>query len=116
MVGNTQHNILSTTALCKSGWSFSQWSGGAELKHDDTGHVISEIVHHSGCPWVRLQPQSCSSVTAGSCDADQGVSNVSHSCLSPLSPALEAQLETHRKQGHFPHHPQCTECAKGRLP
>ena len=34
--------------------------------------------------------------------------------LSPLSPAVEAQLEQHRRQGHFPHHPQCIDCAKGR--
>ena len=34
--------------------------------------------------------------------------------ISPLSPAVEAQLEQHRRQGHFPHHPQCVECAKGR--
>ena len=29
MIGNTNHNILSTTALCRSGWSFSsvgRWS------------------------------------------------------------------------------------------
>ncbi len=34
--------------------------------------------------------------------------------LNPLSPAVEAQLEIHRQQGHLPHHPQCVECAKGR--
>ena len=34
--------------------------------------------------------------------------------ISPLSQAVEAQLEQHRRQGHFPHHPQCIECAKGR--
>ena len=28
MVGNTHHNILSTTALRRSGWQFSQWEGG----------------------------------------------------------------------------------------
>ena len=114
MVGNTQHNILSTTALCKSGWTFSQWSGGAELKHDATGHVISGIVQHSGCPWVKLQPEAWDSVKSvrfdeGSLGQDSGCVNV-----APLSPAVEAQLETHRKQGHFPHHPQCTECSKAR--
>ena len=54
MVGNTNHNILSTTALCRSGWQFSQWEGGAELKHSESGEVINEIVEHAGCPWIRM--------------------------------------------------------------
>ena len=58
MVGNTNHNILSTTALCRSGWQFSQWDGGAELRHSATGDVLSEIIEHSGCPWVRMLPSS----------------------------------------------------------
>ena len=114
MVGNTQHNILSTTALCRSGWTFSQWSDGAELKHDASGQVISGIVQHSGCPWVRLQPEAWGSVKSVRFDDGIVVQDVDHVNLSPLSPAVEAQLETHRKQGHFPHHPQCTECAKAR--
>ena len=102
MVGSTQHNILSTTALGRSGWSFSQWSGGAELKHDATGHVLSGIVQNSGCPWVKLQPQAWDRVAAVSCDDGTLDATLSRSNLSPLSPAVEAQLETHRKQGHFP--------------
>ena len=43
MVGNTNHNILSTTALCRSGWQFSQWDGGAELRRSATGDVLSGL-------------------------------------------------------------------------
>ena len=114
MVGNTNHNILSTTALCRSGWQFSQWDGGAELKHGGSGEVVAEIVEHSGCPWIRMIPSP--SDHTGSFDEP----NVSTKTdlypiqISPLSPAVEAQLEQHRRQGHFPHHPQCVDCAKGR--
>ena len=116
MVGNTNHNILSTTSLCQSGWSFSQWSDGAELRHVDSGLKVDSVVMHSGCPWVRMTPVNDQMV-----NAKPKISMVrfhpdvdKHSGLNPLSPAVEAQLEAHRQQGHFPHHPQCTECAKGR--
>ena len=116
MVGNTNHNILSTTSLCQSGWSFSQWSDGAELRHVDSGLKVDSVVMHSGCPWVRMTP-----VNEQMVNAKPKISMVrfhpdvdKHSGLNPLSPAVEAQLEAHRQQGHFPHHPQCTECAKGR--
>ncbi len=56
MVGNTNQNILSTTSLCQSGWSFSQWSDGAELRHVDSGLKVDSVVMHSGCPWVRMTP------------------------------------------------------------
>ena len=115
MVGNTNHNILSTTALCRSGWQFSQWEGGAELKHSESGEVINEIVEHAGCPWIRMSPVP----------STHGVSNVEPNMnkksgampihLSPLSPAIEAELEQHRRQGHFPHHPRCVECSRGRV-
>ena len=114
MVGNTNHNIVSTTALCGSGWQFSQWDGGAELKHGGSGDVVAEIVEHSGCPWIRMIP----SPSYHEVIVDEP--NVSKKTdlypihISPLSPAVEAQLEQHRRQGHFPHHPQCVDCAKGR--
>eukprot|EP00435_Cladocopium_sp_Y103_P024700 s2809_g6.t1 len=34
--------------------------------------------------------------------------------LNPLSRAAEAALETHRMQGHVPHDPRCTICARGK--
>ena len=30
----THHNILSTTALADSGWIFSQWRTGGEVRHE----------------------------------------------------------------------------------
>ena len=114
MVGNTNHNILSTTALCRSGWQFSQWEGGAELKHCESGSVLAEIVEHSGCPWIRMMPVPGDSHGVLNEPTSQKECGVSPLRLSPLSPAVEAQLEQHRRQGHFPHHPQCMDCAKGR--
>ena len=121
MVGGTHHNILSTTALCRSGWTFTQWADGAELKHDASGNLMLEVVMHSGCPWVRMYPvTSVSQVDFPVGDDSFGgrvekVVRFEHDVgLAPLSPAVEAQLEMHRKQGHFPHHPQCPECARGR--
>jgi len=117
MVGGTHHNILSTTALCRSGWTFSQWSDGAELRHDASGNVMGEVVMHTGCPWVRMYPVSSVSAVGFPkeerwLDPSVGVGGGVE--LSPLSPAVEAELEMHRRQGHFPHHPRCPECARGR--
>ena len=114
MVGNTNHNILSTTALCRSGWQFSQWEGGAELKHSESGEIINEIVEHAGCPWIRMSPvPSPHEVSHVEPNANKktGLRPIH---LSPLSPAVEAELEQHRRQGHFPHHPRCVECSRGR--
>ena len=117
MVGQTHHNILSTTALAESGWVLSQWRTGCEVKHEDTHQVMCETVLHAGCPWVRMYPSTQSKDPSG--DSSW---HVSQTCLKrsvefsiqPLSPPLYAQLEVHRRQGHFPHHPACTECARGR--
>ena len=117
MIGNTNHNIISTTSLCQSGWSFSQWADGAELRHVESGLKVDAVVMHAGCPWIRMTP-----VKSGDVDVAQpkvsmvrfDVPDVERLGVNPLSPAVEAQLEAHRQQGHFPHHPQCIECAKGR--
>ena len=117
MVGQTHHNILSTTALAESGWVFTQWRTGCEVAHEETGQTMCETVFHSGCPWVRMYPSDQSNNSS-----EDPSLHVSQTCLKrggdfpvqPLSPALEAQLEVHRRQGHFPHHPACTECARGR--
>ena len=114
MVGNTNHNILSTTALCRSGWQFSQWEGGAELKHPESGEVINEIVEHAGCPWIRMSPVPSTHEVSNVEPNVNKKSGVMPIHLSPLSPAVEAELEQHRRQGHFPHHPRCVECSRGR--
>ena len=58
LVGETRHNILSTTTLCKSGWSFSQGVDGAWLVHDASGFYAHEVTIFAGCPWVRLHPHA----------------------------------------------------------
>ncbi|MCV6576782.1 MAG: hypothetical protein OIF58_13710, partial [Cohaesibacter sp.] len=99
MVGGTHHNILSTTALCRSGWTFTQWSDGAELRHDASGNVMGEVVMHTGCPWVRMYPVS-SVASVGLPKKDDllvGAPVVDREVgLSPLSPAVEAALDMHR--------------------
>ena len=78
---------------------------------------MCETVFHAGCPWVRMYPSTQSKDSSGTPSW-----HVSQTCLKrsvefaihPLSPALDALLEVHRRQGHFPHHPACTECARGR--
>ena len=110
MVGQTHHNILSTTALAESGWIFTQWKTGCEVRHEETQQVMCETVFHSGCPWVRMYPS-----TQSKDSSDYSALHVSQTCLKrsgefpvqPLSPVLEAQLEVHRRRGHFPHHPAC---------
>ena len=58
MVGDTRHNILSTTSLTQSGWTFTQKNGCAMLVCEDTGLHSHEVVMFAGCPWVRLHPHA----------------------------------------------------------
>ena len=116
LVGRIQHNILSTTLLCQSGWYFSQTPDSFSLKHKD-GATMMEVSYFCGCPWVRLHPWkhkdrdwmkhkfALSGLTEGS--------QQSESCLCPVSRAEQVDLATHRRQGHTPHHPACSECARG---
>ena len=113
MVGATHQNILSTTALCQSGRTFTHWSDGPELKHDAWGNLMSEVVMLSGCPWVRMYPAvGVSHVEFPVGFTENGGKLDEVVGLAPLSPAIDAQLHEHRKQGHFPHHPRCPECAQ----
>ena len=66
---------------------------------------MTETVFHAGCPWVRMYPS-----TRSSSGSDRSVAwHVSQSDvvqfeeapIQPLSPAVEAQLEMHRRQGTF---------------
>ena len=117
LVGQTHHNILSTTALADSGWIFSQWRTGCEVRHE-SNQVMTETVFHAGCPWVRMYPSTRSGSSSDRSVAwhvsQSDVVRFEEAPVQPLSPAVEAQLEMHRRQGHFPHHPACTECARGR--
>ena len=116
LVGRIQHNILSTTLLCQSGWYFSQTPDSFSLKHKD-GATMMEVSYFCGRPWVRLHPWK--SLDEDWMDHKFALSGLaegsqqSESCLCPVSKSEQVDLETHRRQGHTPHHPACSECARG---
>ena len=116
LVGRIQHNILSTTLLCQSGWYFSQTPDSFSLKHKD-GATMMEVSYFCGCPWVRLHPwKSLDEDWMNHKFALSGLaegSQPSESCLCPVSKSEQVDLATHRRQGHTPHHPACSECARG---
>ena len=116
LVGRIQHNILSTTLLCQSGWYFSQTPDSFSLKHKD-GATMMEVSYFCRCPWVRLHPWK--SLDEDWMDHKFALSGLaegsqrSESCLCPVSKSEQVDLATHRRQGHTPHHPACSECARG---
>ena len=109
LVGSIQHNILSITALADSGWKFTQGKHGFDLCHPDMGLHCLEVAYFANCPWVRLHPLKDSSGSA----LQLSTAISTDPTLCPLT-ASQVDLETHRRQGHTPFHPQCVECAKGR--
>ena len=112
LVGDTRHNILSTTSLAQSGWTFMQGKDSVRLVHDETGQVAHEICMFAGCPWIRLHPHSGIDVKHSEIDLSHDLQTGGPCC--PLSKAAQHELEQHRNQGHSPHNPNCTECAMGR--
>ena len=113
LVGETRHNILSTTTLCKSGWSFSQGVDGAWLVHDASGFHAHEVTIFAGCPWVRLHPHAGLDTRHDEWTLS-GVEAHDAGFVNPLSKAAQSELEQHRAQGHTPHNPHCLECGRGR--
>ena len=109
MVGDIQHNIISTTSLCKAGWEFWQGDTWFELRNKRTGEIASEVGYFAGCPWIRLQTCKDAKVVSFVVPED----DAKHSQLSPLTRAAEADLLKHRLQGHTPFDPRCVECARG---
>ena len=112
LVGETRHNILSTTALSQTGWTFSQKDGVAKLFHEKSGFQACEVVSFAGCPWVRLHPHSGLDRQHEEVKLSEEVSDFGNVC--PLSKAARNELEQHRNQGHTPHNPNCLECSRGR--
>ena len=113
LVGSTRHNILSTTVLSRSGWTFQQSPSGSRLWHEDSGFEAAEVIDFCGCPWVKLHP--------GKDDFGESVGfvgdpkkEVPSGMIQPLSKAARNELEDHRNRGHTPHNPNCLECARGR--
>ena len=113
LVGETRHNILSTTTLCKLGWSFSQGVDGAWLVHDASGFHAHEVTIFAGCPWVRLHPHAGLDTKHDEWTLS-GVETHDAGFVNPLSKAAQSELEQHRAQGHTPHNPHCLECGRGR--
>ena len=120
LVGNIQHNIISTNSLCQSGWEFSQGKDWFDVSNKISGERVSEIGYFAGCPWMKVYPindsheSSESSVTHSCLSMDLGNSQLEQGVVAPLTKAAELSLQQHRLQGHVPHHPNCVQCAKGR--
>ena len=112
LVGDTRHNILSTTSLAQSGWQFKHGSDGVSLTHEESGDMACEIAVFAGCPWIRLHPHS--GLDHAHEEFDLSREDCSSGVFCPLSKAARAELEQHRNQGHVPHNPHCVECARGR--
>ena len=113
LVGETRHNILSTTTLCRSGWIFKQDVHGAALVHESSGLHAHEVTIFAGCPWVRLHPHSGLDTRHDEWTL-LGVDILEKGVVNPLSRAAQSELEQHRAQGHTPHNPNCLECGRSR--
>ena len=53
-IGQTAHNIISTTQLMKKGWTFVQSNSGSFLVHEPTKTFIGEVLYWGSCPWIRV--------------------------------------------------------------
>ena len=112
LIGNIQHNIISTTSLCRAGWEFWQGSDWFEIRNKKTGEKATEVGFFAGCPWLKVRPgpQKSSRHVTFACNSDCPA----ESLVAPLTRAGELELQKHRLQGHTPHDPRCVQCAKGR--
>ena len=108
MVGDIQHNIISTTSLCKAGSEFWQGDTWFELRNKKTGEIASEVGYFAGCSWIRLPTCHDAKVVSF-----VGVESNEQAQLAPLTRSAEADLLKHRLQGHTPYDPRCVECARG---
>ena len=114
-VGDTNHNIISTTMLCFRGWSFSQNCAGIALA-TSAGLTAKEVTLFGNVPWLRLKPllkpsQGSSNeveLSLSSISAEGGV------LVAPVTRSTQAELAQHRLQGHTPYHPGCRHCQVAR--
>ena len=107
-VGETQHNILSTTMLCIRGWTFAQDRDGLTLQAPG-GSIATEVTLFGNVPWLRLRPGK---KEAGA--VDSGSLSLTSVVVSPVTKSTEAELAQHRLQGHTPFHPGCRHCQIAR--
>ena len=106
-VGETQHNILSTTMLCFRGWTFAQDRDGITLQAPG-GAVAAEVTLYGNVPWLRLRPSKSSGVASSESLPLASV------VVAPVTRSTEAELAQHRLQGHTPFHPGCRHCQVAR--
>ena len=108
-VGQTAHNIISTTQLMKKGWTFVQSNSGSFLIHEPTKIFIGEVLYWGSCPWIRVSSDAKAGVpVARAKKAIQAV--VSGDGVVQES----AEVTRHILRGHYPYDPNCLECAQGR--
>ena len=92
LVGDTRHNILSTTVLARSGWTFQQDSTGVRLWNEPTGFEAADVIEFGGCPWVKLHPDE--DVGKKSLDSVRlSVDVPEKGLVQPLSKAARNELE-----------------------
>ena len=117
LVGDTRHNILSTTTLCAMGWEFWQGPKGFEVSDSLTGSVMTDTAYFAGCPWVKLTPSQedvlYESDSLSVVQETKPVKQVRFQ-VCPLTRAAEQALEQHRLQGHDPFDPRCVICARSK--
>ena len=108
-VGQTAHNIISTTQLMKKGWTFVQSNSGSFLIHEPTKTFIGEVLYWGSCPWIRVASDAKAGVPVTRArKAIQAV--VSGGGVVQES----AEVTRHILRGHYPYDPNCLEFAQGR--
>ena len=108
-IGQTAHNIISTTQLMKKGWTFVQSNSGSFLVHEPTKTFIGEVLYWGSCPWIRVASDGQAGVPKTRAKkAIQAV--VSGDGAVQESP----EMTRHILRGHYPYDPNCIECAQGR--
>ena len=108
-IGQTAHNIISTTQLMKKGWIFVQSNSGSFLVHEPTKTFIGEVLYWGSCPWIRVASDGQAGVPKTRAKkAIQAV--VSGDGVVQESP----EMTRHILRGHYPYDPNCIECAQGR--
>ena len=107
-IGQTAHNIISTTQLMKKGWTFVQSNSGSFLVHEPTKTFIGEVLYWGSCPWIRVASDGQAGVPKTRAKkAIQAV--VSGDGVVQESP----EMTRHILRGHYPYDPNCIECAQG---
>ena len=94
-LGNTRHNILSTTVLCSNGWQVIQKKGFVEVLHS-SGYRVRSTAFHANCPWVQLFPMQHSGILG------ESGPQISSGSVSAITKAQSSELALHRQRNHYP--------------